>query len=219
MDWVNTLNKVLSEDEMKVNASNFYNGLCVARGWTKQAVAGMLGNIQVESTINPNVWQGFVVHSEDTALGFGFTQWSPAKKIRDWLRENGYSVDSGDGQLERIVKEMEDGLGGQYFINKNRLYPISRTDYIHSTNEPYWLASAFMYNYERPSAISVANSENDRRKYAQDWYSYLVELESGEKPPIPPDPPTPPMGEAYEVLPCWMITRSAVRFNRRRLIR
>lgn len=33
-------------------------GFLVSRGWTKQSVAGILGNIQSESSLNPDIWSG-----------------------------------------------------------------------------------------------------------------------------------------------------------------
>lgn len=199
MAWNNELNIPLDDAAQKENVEMIYEKLVEGRGWTMQAVAAICGNMQVESTINPNVWQGFTVHEETTSLGFGLVQWTPASKIRSWLLENGYSVDSGDGQLERLIKEMEEGLGGQYFINSNRLYPISRTEFIHSEQEPYYLASAFMYNYERPAASSVTASEQIRRRNANYWYEYLVQLSGGEPAPETPEPPEPPQPGDMEV--------------------
>lgn len=42
----------LTTEQMKVNAQYIWNYL-KNFGWTKNAVAGMLGNMQSESTINP----------------------------------------------------------------------------------------------------------------------------------------------------------------------
>lgn len=49
-------NTILSEDEMKINARYIWQYLG-SRGWTLNAVAGMLGNMQSESTISPNRYE------------------------------------------------------------------------------------------------------------------------------------------------------------------
>lgn len=48
----------------------------VSRGWTKQSVAGILGNIQSESGLNPDIWSG--------DGGYGLVQWTPGSKLIDW---------------------------------------------------------------------------------------------------------------------------------------
>lgn len=209
MAWVSILNERLTQEQKENNAAEIWN-ILGTRGWTVNAVAGILGDMQAESTINPNVWEGFVTRPEDTNLGFGLVQWTPASKIRDWLRENGYSVDSGDGQVQRLILEMENGLGGQYFINKNKLYPITRTEFIKSTLDASTLASAFMYNYERPSAEAIRLSESNRRKWATEWYGYLTGTE-----PIPPEPPpTPSPSASNGTFRVWTMTmHSSKRLN------
>lgn len=210
MAWTTTLNERLDKEQKQGNATEIWN-ILARRGWTVNSVAAILGNMETESTLNPNVWEGFVVRPENTQLGFGLTQWTPANKIRSWLRSNGYQVDSGAGQIDRLIKEMEDGLGGQYSINKNKLYPISRTDFIKSTSDASVLASAFMYNYERPSSESVRLTESDRRRQASEWYGYLTGTE-----PVPPDPepPVPSPSSSTGQYRVWaMITHSARRLD------
>lgn len=52
--WGNTYNSsnTLTMEQMKVNATYIWNYLR-EQGWTLNAVAGMLGNMQSESAINP----------------------------------------------------------------------------------------------------------------------------------------------------------------------
>ena len=52
--WGNTYNSsnTLTMEQMKVNATYIWNYLR-EQGWTLNAVAGMLGNMQSESSINP----------------------------------------------------------------------------------------------------------------------------------------------------------------------
>ena len=48
-------NAYLTVAQMTGNAQYILNYL-MARGWTKEAVCAMLGNMQSESTINPGIW-------------------------------------------------------------------------------------------------------------------------------------------------------------------
>ena len=51
-----------------------------AQGWTLNAVAAMLGNMQSESTINPGIWEGL----DPFVGGYGLVQWTPYTKYSDW---------------------------------------------------------------------------------------------------------------------------------------
>lgn len=52
--WGNTFDssQSLNEEQMKINATYIYNYL-IAKGWSINAICGMLGNMQSESSINP----------------------------------------------------------------------------------------------------------------------------------------------------------------------
>lgn len=49
-------NKYLTQGEMESNAKEIYTYLS-DKGWTINAISGLLGNMQRESTINPGLWQ------------------------------------------------------------------------------------------------------------------------------------------------------------------
>ena len=88
---------------MKVNAQYILNYLR-AKGWTKNAVCGMLGNMQSESTISPGRWQDG--DAGNMNLGVGLTQWTKATKLYDWAAKNNlYPLDM-DTQLKRILFEV-----------------------------------------------------------------------------------------------------------------
>lgn len=82
----------------------------VSRGWTKQSVAGILGNIQSESSLNPDIWSG--------DGGYGLVQWTPGSKLIDWCNSLGMNYKTVDAQCQRIQFEMENGL--QWFSNPQR---------------------------------------------------------------------------------------------------
>lgn len=140
----------LTEDESKQNWLAFWQ-FFKARGWTANAVAGILGNSYFESTVNPNRWEGDIPFAEPVARrGYGLVQWTPWTKIIDWLKEKGYYPDVskfGQGECERIQWEMENN---QQWI-ATAAYPESFASFSKSTADPYTLAIEFLANYERPA--------------------------------------------------------------------
>ncbi|WP_258379359.1 phage tail spike protein [Enterococcus plantarum] len=53
------------------------------KGWTEQSIAGMLGNIQSESGIMPDI------DELSGGGGYGLTQWTPKSKLVNWCNEHG----------------------------------------------------------------------------------------------------------------------------------
>ena len=159
----NTFNtsNYLTYNQMKVNAEYIYKAL-KDKGWTLNAVAGMLGNMQRESTLNPGIWQNNDVGN--TTGGYGLVQWTPATKYIDWLLP-GSDASTMDNNISRILYELENNL--QWIITEN--YPMSFKEFTTSTQRPEDLASVFLYNYERAGV----SAENERRENALNWYLYL----------------------------------------------
>lgn len=160
MPWI-TGNRYLSIDEMTVNAQEIMNQL-TSRGWTKNAVAGMLGNMQTESTINPGVWESL---SPNVNNGYGLTQWTPATKLISWAESEGLDYTSGDAQLQRIDWEV---VNNQQWIATS-LYPMSFQEFKVSTLTPEYLAQVFIRNYERPRNPN----QPIRSTQARYWYDNL----------------------------------------------
>ena len=159
----NTFNtsNYLTYNQMKVNAKYIYECL-KDKGWTLNAVAGMLGNMQRESTLNPGIWQNNDVGN--TTGGYGLVQWTPATKYIDWLLP-GSDASTMDNNISRILYELENNL--QWISTE--LYPMSFEEFTKSTGRPEDLASVFLYNYERAGV----SAENERRENALNWYLYL----------------------------------------------
>lgn len=162
--WISS-NNYLTVSQMENNAQlvwNFFKGY----GWTKNAVAALLGNMQGESNINPGLWE-----SRDEGnmnCGYGLVQWTPANKVIDWLEGNGYAINSGFGQCARIIYELENHI--QYYATN--AFNFSFYDFAHSTQTPEYLAKAFIYNYERPYNYN----QPQREIYARNWYNYISKL-------------------------------------------
>lgn len=168
-----TGNRFLSQSEMETNARYIYNYL-TAYGWTPNAIAGMLGNMQTESTINPGIWQD--LNSGNKNGGYGLVQWTPSTNFTDWCAELDFDITHMDSALERIQMELENGL--QYYPTKN--YPETFEEFSQSTKSPTYLANAFLMNYERP----LVTPQPIRGQQAEKWYEFLM-----EQPFVPIEPP------------------------------
>lgn len=112
-------NMVLTRAQMETNALWIYNYCASNYGWTINAVAGMLGNMESESSINParpqnnavtNQWYpsapgyaGNAPTPTDTWYGFGLTQVTPYLALTgrrenphtygNWALRNGFTFD------------------------------------------------------------------------------------------------------------------------------
>lgn len=158
----------LSEAEMTINAKYIWNYLG-SRGWSVNAVAGMLGNMQTESTINPGL------HERGGGSGFGLVQWTPKYKLTDWTSSKGYADSDIDGQLERLIWEKDNNI--QYY---KRMYKYTFKEFSVSTDDPYTLACAFVLDYERPDYQGQAQLDK-RGKNAEKWYKVLAPMAPTEK--------------------------------------
>lgn len=164
-------NRYLSQAEMENNARYIWNYLG-SRGWSMNAVAGMLGNMQPESSINPGIWES--LNAGNTSGGFGLVQWTPASKYISWCEERGLDPADMDSALQRIEYELANGL--QYYATS--AYPLSFAEFKVSERTPYYLGMAFLANYERPAV----SNQPARGNQAEAWYQFLSEL------PPPTDP-------------------------------
>lgn len=174
---VTASNAFISGNAMEANAI-YVAAALLEYGWTLQAIAGLLGNMQHESTINPGIWEN--LDEGNLSRGFGLVQWTPASKYINWASENGYSdITDIDGQIARIIWELENNE--QYYATSG--YPESFKEFCVSTATPYYLACAFAWNYERSWTVlygTEAEKEALRQKRgssASKWYTFLKDIE------------------------------------------
>ena len=160
---VTSANRYLSADEMQGNAA-YIAAFFLGRGWTSNAVAAMLGNMESESGINPGIYEG--LDSTSDTNGYGLVQWTPNTKYKTWADANGYAYGDIKGQCERILYELENGL--QWIPTD--AYPMSFEEFAHSTDDVLTLAAAFVYNYERPAEPNPVQ----RGLQASQWAAFLV---------------------------------------------
>lgn len=159
-------NEFLSLDEMYNNAL-YIASFFLRNGWTLEAIAGLLGNLQTESNMNPGIWEN--LDEGNTSGGFGLVQWTPATKLIEWASSQGLNYKSMDTQLQRILYEMENGV--QYYPTAN--YPETFKEFSQSTKTPEYLAGAFLYNYERPAEPNPTL----RGQQARYWYNILSSID------------------------------------------
>lgn len=175
-EWIipGTINNTrpLTEEEALNNCRVFW-GYFKEKGWSLNAVSGILGNAWYESTVNPNRWQGDDPwHQPPDQWGFGLVQWTPYTKIISWLEARvGLNDVSKFGQAEcdRIQWEMENN---QQWIATSA-YPESFREYSTTTKDPYTCAIEFLANYERP----YDPNQPERGTKAQELYDYLMQFE------------------------------------------
>lgn len=151
--------------------ASFFN----SKGWTYNSIAGMIGNMQAESTLNPAQWEydrPIESYAEDT-IGFGLVQWTPWWKYADWAGTDWRT--NYDKQLGRIMFELEMGEGYQW--QTKPAYPLSFEQFTHSTLDPETLALVFFTNYERGVGGEAARQANARY-----WYDYIMQNPPG---PVP----------------------------------
>lgn len=174
MEWIKG-NRYLNETEMQ-NNTDLIRAYLVSKGWSLNAIAGLLGNMESESTINPGIWQS--LNEGNLSGGFGLVQWTPATNFTDWADNQGYSWDDGTAQLQWIDEQTVPF--GQWIATED--YNLSFEEFKTSSETPEYLASAFLKNFER-AGVEV---EELRRTQAGEWFSYITGT-----PSEPEDPDTP----------------------------
>lgn len=141
------------------------NAYCVAsifmnsgQGWTIEAVCGILGNMMRESGVNPNL-------KEVGGSGWGLIQWTPETTVTNWLSQNGFSRNSGEGQCKAILNNPLEHT--EYWLPRpDKGYTYTWDEFKCSLDTPENLASAYMWERERPGITA----EDDRRRFARMFY-------------------------------------------------
>lgn len=173
----------LTQEQRQQNAREIW-GYFQQRGWTLESVSGMLGNMQIESGINPGQWEEqFPIYG---AGGFGLVQWTPWSNFSNWAGAN-WETDYTK-QLDRIKYELDNGL---------QWIPVAADNYMtfqqftQSTDDPGDLAMAFERGYERGTPM-----ETERRAAAAYWYDYLGGV-----------------GPITHHIPIWLLFKLKERYN------
>ena len=163
--------------------TNFLRG----QGWTDNAIAGLLGNLQSESGMNPGAYYGY---KEFSSVSFGIVQWDPTSKYQNWHDSNypGILYEHLGCQLNRIIYEMNNGI--QYF--KTDEWPYTFKQFSQSTLDAGTLAKVFVRNYERPRSVLNGGTDKEntyiaRAKQANHWYEFITGEPGGTVTPPTPE--------------------------------
>lgn len=193
MAWINDYQKWLSEEESLSNAENVFIYFANS-DWSKESLSAMVGNMRIESSVNPNMYE-FRYNWEDDR-GFGLVQWTPRSKYWNWALARGYTeaeIRNGDAQLDRIQWEIEDN-GSTYTAwipnghavryGKESKYDFSFKDFrtnVHGLSIEE-LTEAFIWNYEGPNYEAGLSSIPDRQAFAIKAYNAFSgnDYEGGE---------------------------------------
>ena len=178
----------LTHSEMENNATEFY-GYFNNKSFTIESIAGMLGNLQQESNINPGLKQ-----SASTSSGWGLIQWTPSSNLTDYASAQGSDWATGEIQTQLICDEIINGYGNQWLPNKVAGYTYTGQEFSQLVDVSE-ACKAYLYERERAGVEAL----DKRLTYASNWYEYLT----GVTPPTPPTPtPTKRKG-----MPVWMMCR------------
>lgn len=193
-------------DRQKHNAELIYNALS-SYGWSLSAIAGILGNMQHESNLNPafiqktNRWrlpnsassledvpnevmqhfygEYYTGNSGSRGYGIGLVQWDGKGITRQ--KFVGYCMNEGyiwyDGDSQMARLYYE--YEHDYQFQHKTIYGVawSWSNYVTNTRTPEESATIWMQCYE------ISGGLNYRKENARYWYNYF----QGE----PPEPPTP----------------------------
>jgi hypothetical protein len=97
--------------------------------------------------------------------GVGLVQWTPATRHVQWCEDRNLDYAAMDSNLDHLEFEVNDG--DDYYSTAN--YPETFAEFKVSTKDPYYLAMAFLANYERPKNPN----QPIRGEQAEYWYTYL----------------------------------------------
>lgn len=207
-EYYNPYNGNLTTEQRQTNAMHICYNL-MRYGFTLNAIAGMLGNFEAESYLNPNIVEIDERQNRDRYpglgnYGYGLAQWTPWWGLEgstvtqrenyhgngkptygQWAMDRGYTfnrVDGGTGgEMYPQLLYLSEGQGG---YNTSSYYNVTFEQYKNTTVDGAEAARIWYRNYERSRADSYGN----RPTLGQKWYDFLYPIFGGGIPPEPPDP-------------------------------
>lgn len=182
--WIDPYQQWLTE------AESLHNGQIIAHyyaeEWAANAIAATLGNMRIESSINPDMYE--YGYSWDDDRGYGLVQWTPRSKYWDWAVLNGLPPRDGWSQLQRIDYEVDNNI---QWIPIDDYNMMTFAEYRNNTGNwsVDYLTEAFCWSYERPNRQAGEESMPARKAFAN---LALETLDFGPGPgpsphPIDPD--------------------------------
>lgn len=130
----------------------------ITKSWSQESIAGMLGNMQSESGIIADRWQGDRVGN--MSGGYGLVQWTPATKYINWAQSNGLRYQDVISQCKRIEWEVAN--------NQQWMHPtMTFKQFTQLKSSPEQCALLFITHYERPANPN----QPARQTQARHWYN------------------------------------------------
>ena len=141
---------------LNLGTADIIHSYLKARGWTETAIAGLLGNFQQESGINP------ALEEAGSHNGYGLGQWSFERRVRleAYCRERNKPYDDLLTQLEFLLQEP----GESEFVAR-----YARTDW----SSPAAAAIEWGISWERYNLADLSMSRV-RIPYAEAYYAHYV---------------------------------------------
>lgn len=114
-------------------------GYISTQGWTLEACAGMIGNFQAESGLNPWRWQNDVYN---TTMGYGLAQITPAEGYLENADKGFYFAPNLSTTSVTAGANPYDGLCQLKFISTNTLYKWNNGIW-----RSYWPSDPALHQY------------------------------------------------------------------------
>lgn len=154
--------RYLSYEEALQNAE-IVASECLSWGMTKEAIAGLLGNMWRESHVNPSL------DEMSGGGGYGLTQWTPKSKLLARLNVLGLS-DTGENQLKVLKRELTDGAnnGGSAFEQWYDVGGYTISGFMKAADIDV-ATKSFLACYERAGVSAL----DERLEYAHKFYNDL----------------------------------------------
>lgn len=190
------------------NAHMMFN-ICLSDGWTKPAIAAMLGNGAGESGLNPWRWEmgfpmpahdDYVAFNNSSGPGYGLFQFTPSAKYilsgyaqslptyaPNFSDQTGHPED-GDAQMRFFINLVPNDwlYTYDYYVNEFSAIGIDITPFYISYDTFKAggttlenLVGAFECRWERPNAWDAANTYNTRLSHAREWLTIIQDWEGG----------------------------------------
>lgn len=163
--WRTTDVRIYDPSDAQIFNMNKVYDYFINKGWTPNAIAGMLGNMMVESTVNPWLFQNHSLDWSDVSGilsdngGMGLTQWTPCRKYYNWALASNLDPESGTTMCDRIKYEEDNNL--QWSMDNYGQHTWE--DFVTSTETPEILARVFLWAYERPQSPDLSQRQANAR--------------------------------------------------------
>ena len=157
--------RIYDPEQVQIDNMRLVLQYFLAKGWTRNCICGMLGNMMVESTVNPWLFQHSSLDWSDPAAiladsgGMGLTQWTPCRKYYQWALDSNLDPESGNTMCDRIYYEYQNNL--QWSLDNYGQHTWE--DFVTSTETPEILARVFLWAYERPADPDLAQRQANAR--------------------------------------------------------